>query len=92
MSIKNPQSAGLITDKDLYTIKEFKRRLGLSTLAILLARINGLPVHKINGKKFILGKDFIAYLESRKYPMGRQTAGSIPKCPHCHGLASPQRS
>ena len=56
---------GSITDKDLYTIKELKTRLGLSTWSIWRARWQGLRTHKISSRRLIHGRDFMAYLEGR---------------------------
>ena len=59
------KTSGTITDKDLYTIRELQERLGLSTVSIWIARWRGLRVLRIDSKKFVLGRDFINYLEAR---------------------------
>ncbi len=64
--MKKPKIAGSISEKDAYTLRELKRRLGLSTLAIWRARWDGLKVRKMCSRRFVLGKDFIAYLESKQ--------------------------
>ena len=55
---------GLIGASDLYTIAEVKRRLGLSSWEMWKARRNGLKVYKISRNQYILGKDYIAFVES----------------------------
>jgi len=55
---------GSIGGSDLYTIDELKRRLGLSSWAMRTARRRGLKVYKINRIKYVLGRDYIAYVES----------------------------
>ena len=50
MATKKAEQAGTITDKDLYTVRELRRRLGLSFLSIFIARLRGLRTHKISGK------------------------------------------
>lgn len=89
MATKKAKSAGTITDKDLYSIEEFKQRCGVGGFALFLARLNGLRVLKFDGKKFILGRDFISYLESRSPKKQKlftdmpQSVGTIPACPRC---------
>ena len=58
------KTPGQIGASDLYTIEEFKRRLGLSSLAMWKARRRGLKVYKISRQQFVLGKDYIAFVES----------------------------
>jgi hypothetical protein len=55
---------GQIGASDLYTIEEVKRRLGLSSWAMWRARRSGLKVYKISHHRFVLGKDYIAFVES----------------------------
>ncbi len=55
---------GQIGASDLYTIAEFKRRLGLSSMAMWRARRRGLKVYKISRQQYVLGKDYIAFVES----------------------------
>ena len=55
---------GQIGASDLYTIAEVKRRLGLSSWAMWRARRRGLKVYKISRHRFVLGKDYIAFVES----------------------------
>jgi len=55
---------GQIGASDLYTIAEIKRRLGLSSWAMWRARRCGLKVYKIAHQRYVLGKDYIAFVES----------------------------
>jgi len=55
---------GQIGASDLYTIAEVKRRLGLSSWAMWRARRSGLKVYKISRHRYVLGKDYIAFVES----------------------------
>ncbi len=64
MAKEATQIPGQIGASDLYTIAEVKRRLGLSSWAVWRARRSGLKVYKISRRHYILGKDFIAFVES----------------------------
>jgi len=55
---------GQIGASDLYTIEEFKRRLGLSSWAMWKARRSGLKVYHVARNRYVLGKDYIAFVES----------------------------
>ncbi len=63
MAKEPAQVPGLIGASDLYTIGEIKRRLGISSWAMWRARRNGLKVYKIDRRRYVLGKDFIHYVE-----------------------------
>lgn len=58
------QIPGAIGGSDLYTLSEIKRRLGLSSWAMWRARRDGLRVYKIAQHRYVLGRDYIAYVES----------------------------
>ena len=58
------QVPGQIGSSDLYTVDEFKRRLGLNSMAVWRARRKGLRVYKLARQHYILGKDYIAYVET----------------------------
>ncbi len=62
--------AGSIGGNDLYTIDELKLRLGLSSWAMRRAQRQGLTVYKIARRKFVLGRDYIAYVETTGRPGG----------------------
>ena len=59
------QIAGSISEKDAYTLHELKQRLGLSMWSMWRARRHGLKVRKIGRLEFVLGRDFITYLEQK---------------------------
>ena len=63
MAKEPAQVPGLIGGTDLYTIGEIKRRLGISSWAMWWARRNGLKVYKIDRRRYVLGKDYIDYVE-----------------------------
>jgi len=58
------QIPGQIGASDLYTIAELKRRLGLSSWSMWKARRSGLKVYRISHRLYVLGKDFIAFVEN----------------------------
>ncbi len=60
---------GQIGASDLYTIDELRRRLGLSAWAVRRARRQGLKVYKIARQKYVLGRDYIAYVEAAGTPV-----------------------
>jgi hypothetical protein len=55
---------GSIGGSDLYTIDELQRRLGISSWSMRRAQRHGLRVYKIARTKYVLGRDYIAYVES----------------------------
>ncbi|MBI3467837.1 MAG: hypothetical protein HY000_32915 [Planctomycetes bacterium] len=71
--------AGEIHPNVLYGAAEFRRRTGLGEYALRAARRRGLKVHRAGGRAFILGRDFIAWLEKRDHPNKGQTAESHPR-------------
>jgi len=60
------QIPGVISDKDVYTTRELRRRLGLSAWSTWRMSRKGLKVHRIARRKFVMGRDFIAYLDSKQ--------------------------
>lgn len=59
------QSQGTVSSNESYTLDELKRRVGLKDAALRTARKNGLAVHYVSGRGFVLGRDWIAYVVSR---------------------------
>ena len=55
---------GQIGASDLYTIAEIKRRLGLNSWTMWKARRSGLKVYHVAHHRYVLGKDYIAFVES----------------------------
>jgi hypothetical protein len=72
---KIPQVPGAIGASDLYTVGEFQRRLGLSSWNLWRAKRNGLKVYRLNGHHYVLGKDYIEYVEEAG-KLSRQTKHS----------------
>ena len=64
MAKKATTIPGQIGASDLYTIAEVQRRLGVISWAMWRARRSGLKVYKISRQRYILGKDYIAFVES----------------------------
>ncbi len=64
MAATKAKPPGSIGGSDLYTIDELKHRLGLSSWSLRRAQRKGLRVYKIARTKYVLGRDYIAYVES----------------------------
>jgi hypothetical protein len=64
MAKTTTQVPGSIGASDLYTIGEFKRRLGLSSYAMWQARRNGLKIYTLARQRYVLGKDYITHVEA----------------------------
>ena len=60
--VKPPRT---LSPSELYELREIQRLLGLSAWSIWRARRGGLRIHRISGREFVLGKDFVEYLEFR---------------------------
>ena len=54
-----------VREDEIVPLAELDVRLGLGPSAIRMARRQGLKVHRIGRRKFVLGRDLIAFLESR---------------------------
>ncbi len=61
---------GAIRSDEVYSLSEVKKRLGLGTHALRMARIKGLEMRKVGRRKFILGADLIAFIDQQ----GREPA------------------
>lgn len=57
-----PYSRGVINPEELYTLSEFKRRLGVSDATLRAARRNGLRVHYVHKQAYVYGRDWISYV------------------------------
>lgn len=55
---------GVINPHELYTLRAFKRRLGISDSTLRAARRAGLKVSYLHKQGFILGSDWIEYVLS----------------------------
>ncbi len=52
-------------ENEIVPLPELAKRLGLGPSALRAARRQGLKVRRIGRRKFILGRDLVAFLESR---------------------------
>lgn len=57
------ESPGVIRADEAYTIAEFRRRAGLGDYAFRQARGGGLRIIEVGKKRYVLGRDWLAYLE-----------------------------
>ena len=55
---------GVIVADALYTLQEVQQRLRLGAAAMRQARRQGLILRKIGRRKYLLGRDILAWLES----------------------------
>lgn len=59
------RSQQTVREDEIVPLAELDARLGLGPSAIRTARRQGLKVRRIGRRKFVLGRDLIAFLESR---------------------------
>ncbi len=57
------QDARVIHLNGIYPLEDFKKISGLGDFALRTARQNGLNVLRANGKAYVYGGDFLAYLK-----------------------------
>lgn len=57
------EPAGIIDERQAYSIGELMRRLGLGKSSLREARKNGLTLRRLGTRSFVLGRDVIAFLE-----------------------------
>jgi hypothetical protein len=55
----------VVREDEIVPVADLEVRLGLGPSAIRTARRQGLKVRRIGRRKFVLGRDLIAFLESR---------------------------
>lgn len=53
---------GVINPEELYTLNEFKRRLGVRDATLRAARRKGLKVHYVHKQAYVYGRDWIRYV------------------------------
>jgi len=53
-----------------YPLSVFKVVAGMGRVAISTARRNGLQIRRVGNRRFVLGKDFIAYVAKHGTPEG----------------------
>ena len=67
MSTAKPKAAdtanGVILPDCLYSLTEIRKRTGMGSWAIRKARKDGLAVKKIGNSRFVLGREFIRFVE-----------------------------
>ncbi|HWG41300.1 MAG TPA: hypothetical protein VN688_00835 [Gemmataceae bacterium] len=56
------EEQGVIRPEELYTLEEFKHRLGISNSTLRAARRSGLRVHYKHKQGYIYGRDWIDYI------------------------------
>ncbi len=57
---------GVIRADESYNLPTFKQVTGLKDAAIRIARANGLIVRQCGVRRFILGRDWLAYLDGQR--------------------------
>lgn len=57
--------AGVITADAVYTLDEIARRLKLGRWALRTMRQQGLNVHRVSGRAFVIGRDFLEFLQGQ---------------------------
>lgn len=63
-NLDRTDAPGLVSSDCLYTLDEIRDRLGLGQAAMRQARRAGLPVRKIGRRRYVLGRDLLAYVEA----------------------------
>ena len=58
-----PVAVGEIRKDATYTLKEFKRRLGIGDAAIRQMKREGLPLRKIGKAKYVMGEDWFEFVD-----------------------------
>lgn len=61
--------SGVIRADELYTIDEFKKRLGIKDSTLRAARRAGFSISYLHGRAYILGKDWITYVTNAGRPL-----------------------
>ncbi len=69
----NPRKLGEIHPDVMYPLPEFQERSGLGKAAMREARQKGLKVRRVGRRHYVLGKDFIAYVEEHAAVVGAQS-------------------
>ncbi len=59
-----PEERGHIEADSIYTLDAIKWHLGLGGHAMRVAQRKGLRARRIGRRKFVLGRDLIAYIEA----------------------------
>lgn len=65
---RSTEPSGVIHSEEMYSLSEFRNRVGISDATLRSARREGLKVYYLHKRAFIYGKDWIAYvLESCRH-------------------------
>lgn len=67
-SVKQHKARGFVAPTHLYTVDELRARLGFGAWAWRSLRRNGLRVHRIGGRAFVMGSDLIEHFKSHGLP------------------------
>ena len=62
MSTTNESTIGVINPDELYTLRAFKKRLGISDATLRSARRHGLQVRYLHKQGYVHGGDWIQYV------------------------------
>jgi hypothetical protein len=71
----NSSPEGVVAPDIAYSLESFKRASGLGTAALREARRTGLVVRRVGVRSFILGRDFLAWLERNGKVVGQDENG-----------------
>jgi hypothetical protein len=65
MASKENHNPGLgeIRKNSTYSLREFKRRLGIGDAAIRQMKREGLPLRKIGKAKYVMGEDWFEFVD-----------------------------
>ena len=63
-TLDRPDAPGVITADAVYTLDEIRERMKLGQAAMRQARRAGLKVRKIGRRRYVLGRDILAYVEA----------------------------
>ena len=58
-----PVAVGEIRKDATYTLKEFKRRLGIGDAAVRQMKREGLPLRKFGKAKYVMGEDWFEFVD-----------------------------
>ncbi|MDA1054535.1 MAG: hypothetical protein O3C40_29225 [Planctomycetota bacterium] len=61
-----PRTPGVIRADEAYTVAEFRRRAALGDYAFREVRRAGLRIISIGKKRFILGRDWLEFLNTQQ--------------------------
>lgn len=64
---------GVIRSDEVYTVREFKLRAGLGDFSYREIRAAGLRVRKVGRKLYVIGRDFLAFLDRQNIESGADT-------------------